>query len=417
MNRSISPPPTKRGRIFPSTGDKFSMAELRPVSNNTIQEPPEDGGVAQSSNPSEEPLRIFSWNINGIAPFLQKRITSFFKSTPAPKSHGPPSESQSGRSVPPASLRAFLKRHQWPQIVCLQEVKINSQDEKTKAAVRKAVSHHLSSEDRSRFPITDSNSDDETNDPPATEPRAQYDVHFCLPKDNHNARGFGGKIYGVATLIRSDFARDEVLCVREVDWDIEGRVLVTETKSKIALFNIYAVNGTDNPYRDSTGIVVGTRHDRKLAFHRHLLAECLALEKDGWKVILAGDFNVAREEIDGYPYLRTQSHQHVFNRKDFNRKFFEDVDGLMAIDAWRHVHGRRRGYTYYPRGREWGSSCDRVDLIMVSRGFIDELQQGKKSGRFVDQVRLVNAGIEESVAERGPSDHVPLWVEFNRVAL
>jgi exonuclease III len=163
--------------------------------------------------------------------------------------------------------------------------------------------------------------------------------------------------------------------------------------------------------------VLGTRHDRKLAFHRHLLAECLALEKDGWKVILAGDFNVAREEIDGYPYLRTQPHQHVFNRKDFNRKFFEDVDGLMAIDTWRHVHGRRRGYTYYPRGREWGSSCDRVDLIMVSRGFIDELQQGKKSGSFVDQVRLVNAGIEESVAERGPSDHVPLWVEFNRVAL
>lgn len=291
-------------------------------------------------------------------------------------------------------------------------MKINSQDEKTKAAVRRAVNHSPTSEKRSNSPMNDSG---ETGDASASEAEPQYDVHFCLPKDKYNAHSFGGKLYGVATIIRTDFMQEEVLHVREVDWDIEGRILVIETKSKLAIFNVYAVNGTDRPYRDpSTGIVVGTRHDRKLAFHAHLLAECLALEREGWRVILAGDFNVAREEIDGYPHLRTQPHQHVLNRNDFNKKFFEEIAGLMVIDTWRHVHGRKRGYTYYPRGREWGSSCDRVDLILVSRGFVHDLHQEKKSGRSVDQIRLLNAGIEESVAGRGPSDHVPLWAEFGR---
>jgi exonuclease III len=117
------------------------------------------------------------------------------------------------------------------------------------------------------------------------------------------------------------------------------------------------------------------------------------------------------------------------NRADFNRKFFGREDNrraeayveveqkaegegegelgreeerercLDAVDVFRAMHGGERRYTYYPRTREWGSSCDRVDLIMVSKALWEE-------------GRVLNTGILDTPQERGLSDHVPLWVEI-----
>lgn len=226
-----------------------------------------------------------------------------------------------------------------------------------------------------------------------------YTAHFTLPRDPHNAKGFGGKLYGVASLLRDDFCRDRGVRVRDVDWDLEGRIHVIETKDQLAIFNIYAVNGTESAYRSpETGAVVGTRHDRKLTFHALLLEECRRMELEGWRVVLVGDFNVARARVDGWPNLREWPRQHCVNRADFNAKFFEDEEGLRAVDVWRELKGDEKAYTYYPRGVAWGSSCDRVDYAIVSR-------------RLVEESGLVDTGILNSPAERGPSDHVPLWVE------
>jgi exonuclease III len=236
-----------------------------------------------------------------------------------------------------------------------------------------------------------------------------YETHFTLPNDPHDARGLrgSGKIYGVCSIIRSDLFSDFATSVRTVDWDREGRVSVvklTTPSAKFALFNIYAVNGTDNLYRDpSTGAVRGTRHDRKLVFHRQLMEECVKLEQDGWNVIFAGDMNVAPTNLDGYPRLRTFPHQHVLNREDFSARFLggktrgeEVFDG---VDVWRKMHGDERRYTYHPRGRDWGTSCDRVDYAIAGRKTWDEGLVG-------------GAGILDSEAERGPSDHVPIWVDI-----
>jgi exonuclease III len=400
MERPISPPPRKRRKVSPKGGEN----DEENLALRTLTAPQaEQNCIFSLAKFKVDTLRIFSWNINGIAPFLQKPITSFFKPSLIPKED--PSSPMPQQHISPTrnSLREFLKRHRWPQIVCLQEVKINAQDEKTKASVRRAINGNHVSDIGSLSEKSDGDLEVEGDDD-----KYRYDAHFCLPRDKHNARGFGGKLYGVCTLIRSDFAHDHVLQVREVDWDLEGRILVVELQNRTAIFNIYAVNGTDNPYRDpSTSGVIGTRHDRKLAFHRLLLEECLAMEKNGWKLVLVGDFNVAREELDGFPHLRTTPYQHVVNRADFNNKFFEDKEGLRAVDTWRHVHGRKKGYTYYPRGRDWGSSCDRVDLILVSKIFVAE-ECAESRG-----MNLLNAGIEETIEERGPSDHVPLWVELS----
>lgn len=195
------------------------------------------------------------------------------------------------------------------------------------------------------------------------------------------------------------------MAIRTVDWDLEGRIQVLETHPPagsnlpgLSIWNIYAVNGTANAYKSpSTGEVVGTRHDRKLAFHSMLLDECLRLQKEGYEVVLAGDMNVARGVLDGYPNLRTAPEEHIKNREDFNSKFFEDEQGFRGVDVFRKVHGDRRAYSYYPRGRTWGESCDRVDLIICSKGLRDCISE---------------ADILDSPAERGPSDHVPLFASF-----
>lgn len=130
------------------------------------------------------------------------------------------------------------------------------------------------------------------------------------------------------------------------------------------------------------------------------------LEEKGFACIVAGDLNIARKPIDGHPNLRTFPKQHCLNRADFESRFFGEQkraeskskpqdQGLGFVDSFRYFWGEEHtGYTYYPRGRPFGSSCDRVDMILVSRSL---------------ETSLLSAGICETEADRGPSDHVPLW--------
>ena len=314
MDKAISPPPTKKRRVEDSRASEPLEA---------------DHGI--------ESLSIYSWNINGISPFIQRPITSFFgKKKPA--------NPEKQQETPYASLRGFLRRHDWPTCLLLQEVKINPDDEATIRAVERAVQCPAQSKGK--------------------EP--DYQAFFCLPNDAYNARGFGRKVYGVCSIVRQDFLQATNAKARTVPWDKEGRFSIIETEAtkdipKLSIINIYAVNGTDNPYKDPiTGQVSGTRHDRKLAVHKLLLEECQRLESEGFQVIVAGDMNVARNSLDGHPNLRTSPQHHVVNRADFNAKFFNDGTGLRAVDSFRSLHGDKKGYTYYPRGRTFGSSCDRV---------------------------------------------------------
>jgi exonuclease III len=252
-------------------------------------------------------LLVYSHNVNGISPYLQTRITGFFSSK----------ECDAGVcGGEPSSLRGFLRRHGWPTLLFLQEVKISPDDRATITGLEKAVS-----------------ADRESGEP-------HYVVRTCLPSDKHNARGFGRKVYGVASIIREDFFDDCVDSVRTVEWDREGRIQIVETKAfgpmpKLGIINVYAVNGTDLPYKHSeTGAVIGNRHDRKLLVHAHLASECRTLETNGYGVIIAGDLNVARSAMDGFPKLRTFPPQHCVNRADFEAKFFaRGTTNELAVPA------------------------------------------------------------------------------------
>ena len=277
-----------------------------------------------------------------------------------------------------------------------------------------------------------------------------YDAHFSLPRDTFNARGprGNGKSYGVCTLLRHDISstlkdlpQDRKVQTKEIPWDLEGRVLVTSLPSPspsstptseskgLIIFNIYAVNGTTNPYHDpATGAIAGDRHGHKRRFHTLLARAIRAYEGEGWDVVVTGDLNIARGPNDSYPALRL-GEEHVRNRADFEEKFLKDGnDGLAMVDTFRHVHGEERKYTYRPTVKPWGSGMDRVDLILCSGRIIErtasEEGQGVVDGGGIDfgvdeedkrseqGWRLVDADILDTPEERGPSDHVPLYIDI-----
>ncbi|KAF2848502.1 DNase I-like protein [Plenodomus tracheiphilus IPT5] len=328
MDREISPPPAKRRKTRATAFATSSSAAASSSSSEAL--PPLD----------KDAIRIVSWNINGIEPFLQKPITTYFQSPKRKASNTTKDPTH------PASLRGFLERHKWPSILFLQEVKISSQDNQTQDAVRTAINKKLPSETTTS-----------TSGP-------TYEAHFVLPTDRYNARGphGNGKVYGVCSILRTDLHLTYTLTTRSVPWDHEGRISVIELRSPatkpLALYNIYAVNGTDNPWRDSqTGIVKGTRHLKKRMLQLSLAVECRTLVSEGWNIVLGGDMNVALEARDAYPKLRVHPAEHGGK-----------VPGFKGVDVWREMHGEDRRYTYFPVGRKWGSSCDRVDYFVVGKG-------------------------------------------------
>lgn len=193
MSRTISPPPLKRRKL----------ANYAPASDVTPPTPLAPDGTQ---------LRVFSWNVNGIASFLQPSITSFFSPT---RTASPEAE----RPVQ-SSLRDVLRNYDWPTVLQLQEVKISPDDQASQRAVQSAVARK---------------SDEDAD-------RPSYRAFFCLPRDKYNARGFGRKVYGVCSIVREDFVAEFGVKVREVEWDLEGRFLVCETQvrpgvPKLAIFN------------------------------------------------------------------------------------------------------------------------------------------------------------------------------------
>jgi exonuclease III len=374
---------------------------MKPASEPPLRGTPAPKEERREGKEGRARFEILSWNINGISHLLlqtQPSIKSFFrKSSGSGARQTPETEDEVDirqYATAEAPLRKFLRRHGFPQIVCLQEVKISPKDKMARKAVERAANG---------------------GDAPG------YKASFELPRDKFNATGWGGKVYGVCTLVREDVEEQcERLGTRGVEWDSEGRVLITELEfrsgresaankmEKLMVINGYWPNGTANTWRDSnTGVVKGTRHDMKRTFHALMLTEALRHQEAGWQMILIGDINIARSSLDGYPGIRLGA-EHVRNRKEWNEIFIESEEGLRGVDSWRWIHGERRGYSYHgEKAEEWGRSCDRVDLGIVSLGFIGEGEGEKGTGT---SMRLVGAEIWETIEERGASDHVPISV-------
>jgi len=215
-----------------------------------------------------------------------------------------------------------------------------------------------------------------------------YACHYALADDPKNVTFRGGRMYGVATYLREGLRGEP----RTFAWDREGRAVVSVLQElRLAVVNVYAVNGTDKPFFDhELGRIHGDRHRWKRTFIERLTRECEALRREGLRLVLLGDWNTSRTAIDTHPRLRTEE-PHVLARAAFNDTFMPALD---VVDVFRELHPHARKYTWHRRGARHLDAA-RVDFALLSRELLP---------------RVVEADIDERPAVRLASDHAPLWV-------
>ena len=193
----------------------------------------------------------------------------------------------------------------------------------------------------------------------------------------------GGRWAGVAVLARDDLSLGEPASglagesaadeARWVEADVEG----------IRVVSTYVPNGRE----------VGTEtFDQKLAFFDAMTAR--AAELRGTPLVIAGDLNVIRADVDVYDPRAFEGATHVTpEERDRLERLLSDGD---LADAFRAVHPDDVGYTWwdYRAGHFHKKLGIRIDYILASP---------EVAGR------LTEVGIDRGFRKgTKPSDHAPL---------
>lgn len=285
-------------------------------------------------------LRFVSWNIENLLPALGL-------STRAPRR---------SPTRPHAHLIEIMQRLQWPDVLCLQEVRIRPRDGEHVAAMAAAL--------------------------------PGYVCHHALADDAMNVKFRGGRAYGVATYVRAELAP---VALARPEWDREGRVVAVQLPQQgLIVINVYAVNGTDKAHFDhELGRIYEDRHAYKRRFQAGLIGYAQSLQTHGALVML-GDWNVSRAALDTYPRLRSEG-PHSLARAMFNETLMPALD---VVDVFRELHPERRAYTWFNRLTPPGKlDAARVDFALIARALVPHVSR---------------AEIYEEETDRFHSDHAPL---------
>lgn len=144
--------------------------------------------------------------------------------------------------------------------------------------------------------------------------------------------------------------------------DTEGRVARCEFADKKMVITVYVPNGGKS----------AEAYEEKLQFLTTLAGYVKKLQKNGYQVIIGGDFNVARSEIDLEHPEKHKDHTHFNNEV---RACMEKVINAGTIDTYRSRNPDKKGaYTYWdnfsfslPRGTKPRDVNDgwRLDYLLT----------------------------------------------------
>ncbi len=167
------------------------------------------------------------------------------------------------------------------------------------------------------------------------------------------------------------------------EFDVEGRVIVTKFKD-FTFLNIYFPNGGQGPHRV----------DYKIRFYNACLEYIEALRAKGEKLIIAGDYNTAHQEIDLHD---PKNNQNTSGFLPIERAWLNKLTELDYIDTFRHFYPTQQDvYTWWDmktrardRNRGW-----RIDYFFIAKELKDNLRTA-----FV-------------LPEVFGSDHCPIGIEI-----
>ncbi len=122
----------------------------------------------------------------------------------------------------------------------------------------------------------------------------------------------------------------------EPKYDDEGRLQIA-TFGKLLLANVYFPNG-GGKNRDNSRIPY------KLSFYATLLERLLAYKKEGWRILVLGDFNTAHKEID---LARPRTNKNTSGFCLNERQEFDRWCAAGFVDTFRQFNKDAGQYTWW----------------------------------------------------------------------
>lgn len=188
---------------------------------------------------------------------------------------------------------------------------------------------------------------------------------------------------GTATFLKDDCEKTE-FGIGIAKFDSEGRFVVSD-HGDFLLYNIYFPNGGSGP----------ERHQFKQEFLgalREHLSQRLAA---GREIIVVGDYNVARDEMDVYDPVELATESGFLPEE---REWFKSFLSLGFVDVWRDFNPYEKNrFTWWDQRTRarLANNGWRIDYICVSENLAE---------------KVTDAGILD---EQEGSDHCPVYVELD----
>ena len=194
---------------------------------------------------------------------------------------------------------------------------------------------------------------------------ADYHIYW------HGLRGYSG----VSLHVRKGLLDAEPV-FSHPEFDMESRI-VKATLGNLVIASVYVPNG-------------GKDYAAKLAFFEHLVSWAKTQNDGGREVVLCGDLNIARADIDVHPKERKAG---VIGQRDEERELFANLLGGHFVDVGRNVAPENdRLFTWWPpwRNMRQRNIGWRIDYILASNAL---------AARVSDCIVL---------SDIGTSDHAPV---------
>jgi exodeoxyribonuclease-3 len=196
----------------------------------------------------------------------------------------------------------------------------------------------------------------------------------------------GQKSYNGVAIISKLEPADVRAALCDEEEDPQARVLAA-TIGSVRVYSIYAPNGQ---------AVGSPAYEYKMKWYGRL-RRCLEKERGDAALLVCGDFNVAPKDEDVYdPDLW----RGAIMCSDGERRAFEELCGIGLVDTLRLHHPEPGLFSWwdyrmlsFPKNRGL-----RIDAILASQTLAD---------------KCIATGIDREMRKgKEPSDHAPVWAEF-----
>ncbi|MBR4448925.1 MAG: exodeoxyribonuclease III [Treponema sp.] len=167
------------------------------------------------------------------------------------------------------------------------------------------------------------------------------------------------------TAIYSKIEPDSIELMGDERFDDEGRVLIAKY-SKLAVISAYFPNSQD----------AGARLEYKLAFCDAMLKKCDQLVKDGFNIVLSGDYNIAHKPID---LANPKSNEKNAGYLPEERAWMDTFTSSGYVDTFRRFcqePGQYSWWSYRFHAREKNIGW-RIDYQCVNEGFINNVESSR----------------------------------------